>query len=584
MARLPTPGSDANVWGDVLNTFLTVEHNADGTLKIRTDGSVVQKDTLVFNVKDFGASGDGVADDTSEITAAIAAATTSGGGTIFFPPGVYMTTGIAVNSASDFTFLGSGPASTLKLVGGGTANVVQLNSCVNFSIVDLTFDCNRANTILGTDEDLQCGVHLVSCTAFLLRGLRLLDSHMSGIRLGLFPHGTGGCTDGAITNCYVNLGIDADQGIGVWNSQRISVTNCVVQRCGWGGIVLTRSDYCTVSGNTSYDNTYTIAGGGGHGVALEGARWSTVTGNVCHGNEYYGIHLEVDPQTGARYVEGCIVAGNACYGNDRGIFLGKAHSNTLTGNTVNNNTLTGIEVTTDASHSVLEANVCEHNGGQGIWVKGNDCAVSNNTVNNNSSEGILAQGATRVSIEGNHVFSNASAGVDLRGVDKFVVSNNIVEANAQGIFARNEAAVPCTNGTIGNNTSSANNNEGLMMESTESTAIVGNTVSGNINGGMGLRGVQYCTITGNTVLNNGTASVHNYGIQLNDHSGKVCLANTFSGNNSSDNQATQSQSRGIEELGGADRNIYIGNICRNNTDGQISTVGPNSITANNITA
>ena len=33
MARLPTPGSDDGVWGTVLNDFLTVGHNADGTLK-----------------------------------------------------------------------------------------------------------------------------------------------------------------------------------------------------------------------------------------------------------------------------------------------------------------------------------------------------------------------------------------------------------------------------------------------------------------------------------------------------------------------------------------------------------------------
>jgi len=35
MARLPQPGSDANVWGSILNDFLRLEHNDDGTLKIR---------------------------------------------------------------------------------------------------------------------------------------------------------------------------------------------------------------------------------------------------------------------------------------------------------------------------------------------------------------------------------------------------------------------------------------------------------------------------------------------------------------------------------------------------------------------
>lgn len=33
MARLPNPGSDENTWGTILNDYLSVEHNADGTLK-----------------------------------------------------------------------------------------------------------------------------------------------------------------------------------------------------------------------------------------------------------------------------------------------------------------------------------------------------------------------------------------------------------------------------------------------------------------------------------------------------------------------------------------------------------------------
>ncbi|HEX8237748.1 MAG TPA: hypothetical protein VF600_17530 [Abditibacteriaceae bacterium] len=33
MSRLPIPGQDDGTWGEVLNDFLSVEHNADGTLK-----------------------------------------------------------------------------------------------------------------------------------------------------------------------------------------------------------------------------------------------------------------------------------------------------------------------------------------------------------------------------------------------------------------------------------------------------------------------------------------------------------------------------------------------------------------------
>lgn len=33
MARLPRPGGDDNTWGDILNDYLSVAHNPDGSLK-----------------------------------------------------------------------------------------------------------------------------------------------------------------------------------------------------------------------------------------------------------------------------------------------------------------------------------------------------------------------------------------------------------------------------------------------------------------------------------------------------------------------------------------------------------------------
>ena len=33
MARLPIPGGDDGVWGDILNNFLRIAHNSDGTIK-----------------------------------------------------------------------------------------------------------------------------------------------------------------------------------------------------------------------------------------------------------------------------------------------------------------------------------------------------------------------------------------------------------------------------------------------------------------------------------------------------------------------------------------------------------------------
>jgi hypothetical protein len=54
-----------------------------------------------FNVKDYGAFGDGVTDDTTYISSAIDALTAAGGGVLYFPPGQYLTSGgftISVNA------------------------------------------------------------------------------------------------------------------------------------------------------------------------------------------------------------------------------------------------------------------------------------------------------------------------------------------------------------------------------------------------------------------------------------------------------------------------------------------------------
>lgn len=41
--RLPVPGQDNGTWGQILNQYLEVEHESDGTLKIRTDGTLSAK-------------------------------------------------------------------------------------------------------------------------------------------------------------------------------------------------------------------------------------------------------------------------------------------------------------------------------------------------------------------------------------------------------------------------------------------------------------------------------------------------------------------------------------------------------------
>lgn len=43
MPKLPQPGKDAGKWGQMLNDFLSVEHDTDGSLKARSDGTMYEK-------------------------------------------------------------------------------------------------------------------------------------------------------------------------------------------------------------------------------------------------------------------------------------------------------------------------------------------------------------------------------------------------------------------------------------------------------------------------------------------------------------------------------------------------------------
>ena len=77
----------------------------------------VQQQMKIFNVKDFGAVGDGITDDTAAIQDAIAAVPETGG-VIFFPPGNYI--------ISQTLFIGNGTSTTassknsIKLLGSGS--------------------------------------------------------------------------------------------------------------------------------------------------------------------------------------------------------------------------------------------------------------------------------------------------------------------------------------------------------------------------------------------------------------------------------------------------------------------------------
>jgi len=167
MARLPVPGSDSDQWAQILNDFLLVSHNNDGTqrfdsipphsvelrdldvknaidqplsnLVLTNDDkrlvwrnvSDVFKDSvniplnrLQINVLDFGAKGDGKTDDTEAIQNAINYA--ANGGTINIPRGTYLIRGVVIKKHG-ITITGEARFGTRLVRHSGTLPLIEVS-------------------------------------------------------------------------------------------------------------------------------------------------------------------------------------------------------------------------------------------------------------------------------------------------------------------------------------------------------------------------------------------------------------------------------------------------------------------------
>ncbi len=153
MARLPIPGDDVGTWGGILNDFLNVELNSDGTLKKAADISAAQ--TAANNA--LAAVGSALQPGDNVSTLTNDAGFTTNTGTVS-SVGVSGTDGIEVDSGSPITSSGSIQlginASTLRT----HLNVANGADVTNASTVDaagatMNSDTNVASNAWVIDED-----------------------------------------------------------------------------------------------------------------------------------------------------------------------------------------------------------------------------------------------------------------------------------------------------------------------------------------------------------------------------------------------------------------------------------------------
>jgi len=249
-----------------------------------------------YNIKDYGAVGDGVTDDTAAINSAISAANTAGGGVVYVPQGtfivaVYTYTGV-VGAASiilrDNVHLvidGTIKVKNNAYGAGAFYGVIRSldTGLSNASITGVgTVDGNKSNQTASS----QCSnIYLTCLFNVVVDGIYSVNANGMGIQLvspislPVPPAGAAAThTACAVQNCFVNnvtnIGIQISHGL-YCNISENRITTCVnncIDIYGDNGTVSPDNGITSINGNT--------VGGGLVGVFIETSKRVSVVGNA----------------------------------------------------------------------------------------------------------------------------------------------------------------------------------------------------------------------------------------------------------------------------------------------------------------
>lgn len=325
---------------------------------------------MVTNVKNYGAKGDGVADDTTFIQNAINLSPV--GGVVFFPTGTYMISSI-LTFLPNRTYAGTGWGSTIKQMNGkNLAQMVKLSDETsqhpNIIIKDLQFDGNRDN------NTNTVGLYLFALLNSMLYRVRVQNCGGTGFFF------EGNTNFHSSTNHLIDCWSFSNTGYGVYFSGASEDNHIVGGDFGanWNSALY-------IAGVSSSVRSATLWGTqSGSGVIVAGVS-NQVVGNNIEGHAGHGVELIASHN----YVQGNKIYDNAnvqsAYGQKDGVYVGGSTSNVENCIIEGNDIYAGIYANTGYYRYAVNLDTfhinCEVSGNSIRYAKANGTLSKSSVVN-----------------------------------------------------------------------------------------------------------------------------------------------------------------------------------------------------------
>lgn len=192
-----------------LNDTNDVVYHANKNITGAVTRTALSKFADYISVKDFGAVGDGVTNDTNAILAATTALATNGGGTLYFPAGTYQVTTLPIIWTTNQTLnlKGAGQTKTIIRKSNIDANGTIVLSCSVAGAQDIFSDFSDM-TIIGCASSP--ALQIINLARFSLRNLKCTGGLYGFQNSGSLIFSTYDCNfDGNVTGyiCAVNASI-----------------------------------------------------------------------------------------------------------------------------------------------------------------------------------------------------------------------------------------------------------------------------------------------------------------------------------------------------------------------------------------